>query len=454
MTSIIFHIDVNSAFLSWSALKLLKEDKNAPDLRKIPSAVGGDRTKRRGVITAKSIPAKKAGVRTGEPVARALEKCPSLILVRSDFDWYRLNSSRFLKILRSYSPQVEQASIDEAYLDATALLQSSAQPKRDAMDLAQRIREEIRTSLGFTVNIGISTNKLLAKMASDFEKPDKTHTLWKEEIPAKLFPLPIGSLYGCGKKTGEKLRAAGISTIGDAAHTEEQVLCSLLGESAGHSIAQSSRGEGSAFVRSEREEARSYSNERTTPEDITRENAGRMLPPLLLELSAEVSRRMQKDGVFGSTLAVLVKTDSFRRFSRQTSLPRSVNEEAIIRRTAEMLLRELLFGSEESRGLFDRGDRIRLVGIRMSMLDSGMFRQVLLEDFLKEQKQRTAQQKAEAVRKEQEAKAREQLRRKEECEREKRMRRCQKKAKMEMVMLEIRKKYGEELLRKGAGERK
>ena len=195
----IFHIDVNSAFLSWSAVKQLKENPDAVDLRTIPSAVGGDVTTRHGIITAKSIPAKKYGVQTGEPVVKALQKCPELVLVRSDFATYRAYSAAFIEILRSYSEILEQVSIDEAYLDVTELIEDS--DGLTAEKLAGMIRKEICEKLGFTVNVGISVNKFLAKMASDFAKPDRTHTLYPEEIREKLWPLPIRDLHGCGAST-------------------------------------------------------------------------------------------------------------------------------------------------------------------------------------------------------------------------------------------------------------
>ncbi|MBO5998378.1 MAG: DNA polymerase IV, partial [Lachnospiraceae bacterium] len=267
MEKIIFHIDVNSAFLSWSAVKRLKEDPSAQDIRLIPSIVGGDVKTRHGIVTAKSIPAKKYGIKTGEPVVKALQKCPELVIVRSDFDTYREYSRAFITILRKYSAKVEQASIDEAFLDMTDVLGSRPDPRGAAQETAGRIREEISGTLGFTVNVGISTNKLLAKMASDFTKPDRTHTLYPEEIPEKMWPLPIGDLYGCGAKTADKLRTLGVLTIGDAAALPEEVLRSYLGEKTGEYISLSSNGKGSDTVHTDRDDAKSYSNEITTPYD-------------------------------------------------------------------------------------------------------------------------------------------------------------------------------------------
>ena len=233
----IFHIDVNSAFLSWSALKKLREEPGSIDLRTVPSAVGGDVQRRHGIITAKSIPAKKYGVTTGEPVVKALQKCPGLILVQGDFATYREYSHQFIELLGRYSPSVEQVSIDEAYVDVSGCkkiygyLETAKEPF--PICLAKKIKDEIRDTLGFTVNVGISDNKLLAKMASDFTKPDRIHTLFPEEVPKKMWPLPIGDLYGCGKSTASRLCDVGIRTIGDAANSDPEMLCSILGERSG-----------------------------------------------------------------------------------------------------------------------------------------------------------------------------------------------------------------------------
>ena len=253
---IIFHVDVNSAFLSWTAVKRLKENPDSVDLRTIPSVIGGDVKTRHGIVTAKSIPAKKYGIQTAEPINSALQKCPKLVVVPSDFKTYREYSHAFIDILKTYSEVLEQVSIDEAYLDVTAL--EDIYPSPDfPLNVAKMIRDEIRDNLGFTVNVGISSNKLLAKMASDFTNPDKTHTLFPSEIKEKMWPLDIGDLYGCGKKTAEKLRSVGIRTIGDVASYSEEMLTSLLGEKTGEYIYRSANGIGSETVHPERDDPKS-----------------------------------------------------------------------------------------------------------------------------------------------------------------------------------------------------
>lgn len=389
---IIFHIDVNSAFLSWSALKQLREDPTSVDLRMIPSAVGGDVNSRRGVITAKSIPAKAYGVQTGEPVVSAFKKCPQLVLVRSDFRIYREYSKQFIALLSTYSPLLEQVSIDEAYLDVTDLLmhtaaghdsneaqsQKASGAVRDkARSLAEQIRDRIKTELEFTVNVGISENKLLAKTASDFSKPDRTHTLFPEELSKKFHPLPIRKLFGCGQATADKLMSIGIRTIGDAAAAPPELLRTLLGEKGGDYISRSASGIGSAQVHSTRQEAKGYSNETTTPFDINSDNYKEAAPPIVAHLSEKVAQRLQRDGVFAATLGISVKTDEFHRRSRQRKLNDPSNDPKLFIQVANELLKELLTGTD---GIFAGGHGIRLIGVSATNLEHGTYRQLSLFD--------------------------------------------------------------------------
>ena len=391
---IIFHIDVNSAFLSWSAVKRLREDPQSVDLRTIPSVVGGDPTTRHGIVTAKSVPAKKYGIRTADTIASAMSRCPGLVVIPSDFTTYREYSHQFMDILRSYTSSVEQASIDEAYMDATdlvdAMMEGTAAARSDtgsgrarsrreaAQALAAQIRERIRETLGFTVNVGISGNRLLAKMASDFEKPDRTHTLFPEEVPAKLWPLPIGDLYGCGGRTAARLRTLGIRTIGDAAHTPVEVLTDHLGDKSGKYIHNASRGLGRSTVSPVREDAKSYSNEYTTSSDITQETYEAEFMPLLQHLCDKVAGRLQRDGVYGKTVVVTVKTDDFRRRSAQRQLADASNRAEVLFQAASALADKLLLGEK---GLFAEGAGIRLVGAGVTDLDDGAYRQMSLLDW-------------------------------------------------------------------------
>ena len=225
---LIFHVDVNSAFLSWESARRMKE--GLPDLRDIPACIGGDPAKRTGIVVAKSIPAKKCGVQTGEPVAMALRKCPNLVIVPSDFELYDKCSRAFKAICASFAPVMESFSIDEVFLDMTGT--SLIYP--DPVAAAHELKGKIHRELGFTVNVGISTNKLLAKMASDFQKPDRVHTLFPDEIPEKMWPLPIRNLLFLGKASEQKLLNQGIRTIGDLAREREANVQLWLGEKPEH----------------------------------------------------------------------------------------------------------------------------------------------------------------------------------------------------------------------------
>ena len=385
MNKTIFHIDVNSAFLSWSAVKILKDDPQALDLRTVPSAVGGDVKTRHGIITAKSIPAKKYGIQTAMPVVKALQLCPKLILVESDFTTYSEYSHAFIEILHKYTPLVQQVSIDEAFIDLTGteMLYKHLENEEEKfpISIATAIRNEIRDTLGFTVNVGISSNKLLAKMASDFTKPDKTHTLFPEEIEKKMWPLPIGDLYGCGKATSQRLISLGMRTIGDVAQADEAFLKSVIGEKGGAYIYASANGLGSDVVQNEYEDAKSYSNETTIPTDITIENYDNEVPDIVRWLSDKVSARMRRDGVYGGTISVSVKTGNFKRHSIQKGLPDPTNSSEVIYKTSMELLDKLMKGPD---GLFHKMESIRLIGVGASNLDNGEYRQMSLFDVLDE----------------------------------------------------------------------
>ena len=385
----IFHVDVNSAFLSWSALKRLEDDPGSVDLRTIPSAVGGDVKTRHGVITAKSIPAKKYGVQTGEPVVKALQKCPQLVLVPSDFETYRKYSHALMEILAGYTPLLQQMSIDEAFLDLTE--QIAPEDREGALTLARQIRDTVREQLGFTVNVGISSNKLLAKMASDFQKPDRTHTLYPEEVPAKMWPLPINDLYGCGKQTAQKLQLVGINTIGDAAAADLELLQTVLGERSGLHIHNSSNGISRSKVTPEREQAKSVSNERTLSVDIDRDNYQTEGLPVIHHLSEKVAGRLQKAGLVGQTVTFQVKSADFDRYSRQTTLSNMTDRAEEIEATALYLADHLLKGPE---GLFEKGLSIRLIGVGVSRLSEKQMRQLDLFAWAEQNEEEEKKRKA------------------------------------------------------------
>ncbi len=331
-----------------------------PDLREIPSCIGGDPKSRRGIVVAKSIPAKKYGVTTGEPVSMALRKCPELVCVPGDFALFETCSRAFKKICASYAPVMESFSIDEVFLD----MSGTEKIYPDPVKLAHEIKDRIREELGFTVNIGIGTNKLLAKMASDFEKPDKVHTLFPAEIPTKMWPLPVRDLLFLGKASEQKLIKAGIKTIGEMARYPETEIQRLLGEKTGHQLYEYANGRDDSPVRGEREEAKGYSAETTTEEDIvTYEQAF----SLLLAQCDVVAARMRKDGKKCSCVSVTYRMLDFRTRSHQKKLenPTDVTEEIFAQ--IKNLLRECW-----------QCQPLRLIGVALTDLTSDDFRQMSL----------------------------------------------------------------------------
>lgn len=299
MKSIIFHIDVNSAFLSWEAVYRLAHKAGKQDLREIASAVGGDITLRHGIILAKSIPAKDYGIKTGESIPEARRKCPNLVLVPPNYSLYEQCSSAFMRILREYSDVVEQYSIDEAFVDMSTSCHLFGTPEQTAVQIKDRIREE----LGFTVNIGISTNKLLAKMASDFQKPDRMHTLYPEEIREKMWPLPISDLFFVGRATATKLLSMGIRTIGELAGADPAWLKSVL-KKQGEVIWGFANGIDLSPVLAQPAANKGYGNSTTTPYDVTDvETADRVL----LALSETVGNRLRTDRVQASVVSVGIR---------------------------------------------------------------------------------------------------------------------------------------------------
>ena len=226
MERLIFHIDVNNAFLSWTAVEMLKNGATI-DIRTIPAIIGGDESKRHGVVLAKSNIAKQFGIKTGEPIYFARQKCPQIKVFESNHKMYREYSDRLYKLFQEYTDKIERFSIDECFLDMTNFIGKNENPINIAKEISTRIKEEQK----FTVNVGISQNKLLAKMASDFEKPGKIHTLWKEEIESKMWSLKVSELLMVGKKSIPKLERMGIKTIGDLAHSDKEKMYKVLANS-------------------------------------------------------------------------------------------------------------------------------------------------------------------------------------------------------------------------------
>ena len=262
MERLIFHIDVNSAFLSWEAARIVRD--GGEDIRLIPSVIGGDPNKRTGVVLAKSIPAKKYGIKTGEPLSAALRKCPNLFIARPDFSLYERNSRAFMDICREYTPTLEKFSIDECFLDMSGMHLIYPDPIATAHEIKDRIYRE----LGFTVNVGIGPNKLLAKMASDFEKPNKVHTLMSDEVEAKMWKLPVRELFSVGASTAARLERSHIYTVGDLARRSVKAVQAIVGVKFGELIHAYANGVDNSPVSSQTEEAKGYSISTTLEDDV------------------------------------------------------------------------------------------------------------------------------------------------------------------------------------------
>lgn len=312
MKRVIFHIDVNSAFLSWEAVYRLYHLGGKVDLREEVSAVGGDVTMRHGIILAKSIPAKEYKIKTGESVVEALQKCPHLKLVPPNYQLYEKCSEAFMDILRQYSPCVEQYSIDEAFVDMTGTKKLWGEP----VIAANMVRNQIREELGFTVNVGVSENKLLAKMASNFQKPDRVHTLWRCEIEKKMWPLPVTELFGVGHATAKKLFHLGIYTVGDLARTEPGLLKYHL-KKQGEFIWAFANGMDVSVVQSQPPAAKGYGNSTTIAFDVRDASTAKQV---LLSLAETVGTRLRAANVKAEVIAVGMKTFDLQYTSHQMTL--------------------------------------------------------------------------------------------------------------------------------------
>ena len=319
------------------------------DLREIPAIIGGDQKSRHGVVLAKSPAAKRYGIRTGEPVANAFRKCPNLAMYPPDHKMYREKSRRLMEYLRTFTKEIEQVSVDECYMDFTGIADRWNSP----VDGAVEIKDGIKERFGFTVNIGISTNKLLAKMASDFEKPDRIHTLYPEEIKEKMWPLPIGELYMAGKSSEEVLKKLEINTIGDLAQSDPRLIMLHL-KSHGKMLWEFANGIGTSVVQSEPDEAKGIGNSTTLSEDAATMEEIR---PVFERLAQSVGGRLKKAGKKAGMVSMEIKYYDFRTVSHQIQMDKPTNDPEVLKETACSLFLEVW-----------SGEPVRLLGIRTSKL--------------------------------------------------------------------------------------
>ncbi len=350
MPHTIFHIDVNSAYLSWSALDML-EHGSGTDIRTVPAIIGGDMAKRHGVVLAKSIPAKAYGIKTGEPIVNAMRKCPTLLIERPNHELYQRKSLELMDLLSDICPDMEQVSVDECYMDYTPVSRLFRSPT----EAAAHIRSQVKERLGFTVNVGISDCKVLAKMASDFKKPDMTHTLYSYEIKDKMWPLPVSSLFMCGHSSVETLNKLGIITIGDLALTDVSILTANL-KSHGKLLWEYANGIDDSIVETKQAAAKGIGNSITLSKDAsTLEEAKHTL----LILAESVAGRLRKAGQLAEMISVEIKYNNFKKVSHQTTLQTPTSGSDTIYRISCSLLNELWDGTP-----------IRLLGIRTARLIS------------------------------------------------------------------------------------
>lgn len=362
----ILHIDVNNAFLSWTATDMLK--KGYPiDIRTIPSIIGGDEERRAGIVLAKSPVAKKFGIVTGEPIYFARKKCNKLKVYPTNFEVFNDYSNRLYNLFLEYTDKIERFSIDECFLDLTHYLSG-----KKLIDVAYEINSRVEKELGFTVNVGVSTNKLLAKMASDFEKPNKVHTLYEYEIEDKMWPLPVSSLFMIGKKTVPKLYNLRIKTIGDLAKTDKEFLIKRFGKY-GLLMWNYANGIDNQEVNSKIETPKSIGNSVTLPQDAKNIDE---INKILNALCEQVAFRLRKHNLIANTVNVQLRTKNFENYSHQKQLEFSTASTKEIFIAAQNILKEMY-----------KNEPIRLVGIRLDNLeDKNEIQLSIFQNDLKQEK--------------------------------------------------------------------
>ena len=315
MNRIILHVDVNNAFLSWTAVWMLNNGYKK-DIRERYAIIGGDETERRGIVLAKSNPCKKKGVITAEPIYSARRKCPYLEVYKPNFEIYRYFSDKMYEYLCTYTDVIERYSIDECFLDYT----NSVNLFGDPVKIAYKIKDDIYNMFGFTVNVGVGNNKLLAKIASDFEKPNKVHTLFSNEIVEKMHPLPVEDLFMIGKATSKKLSEMNIKTIGELAMFPLENLNKRF-KSMGKMIHDYANGIDNSPVYYEREMVKSISSSTVLPYNYRDIN---MIYNVIRKLSSDIGKKLRNNKLYADTIGIWFKYNYFDKFSRQEKLDVSI----------------------------------------------------------------------------------------------------------------------------------
>ena len=363
----ILHVDVNNAFLSWTAINMLKNGSQI-DIREIPAIIGGDESKRSGIVLAKSMKAKECGIKTADTIYQARIKCPGLKIYPSNFKVYREYSNKLYNLLLEYTDRIERFSIDECFLDMTNYLMNDA-----LINKAKEINKRVKEELGFTVNVGIAHNKLLAKMASDFTKPDRVHTLYEEEIPDKMWTLPVSELFMLGKRTVPKLYNMQIKTIGDLARTDKRILQDKFGKH-GIMMWEYANGIDESEIKYLKEKPKGIGNSVTLPEDISNIEK---LEEILLALTEQVTYRLRKQKMLAKVVNVQLRTKDFVDTSHQRKMLSATASTKEIFNNAKELLKQM----------YRKGTPIRLIGLRLDDLTDKEEMQISLFDNVKDRKQ-------------------------------------------------------------------
>jgi DNA polymerase-4 len=358
----IMHIDANSAYLSWTATELLKRG-HPEDIRELPAVIAGDPQTRQGIILAKSIKAKAKGISTGVSLMEAKKLCPGLQVFPPDYDLYLKSSEAMHNILAEYSPTIERYSIDESWIDFTGCESLFGDP----VELAYQIKDRIKTELGFTVNVGVSVNKLLAKMGSEMRKPDMVHTLFPSQIEEKMWPLPASELFFVGRATSRKLREVGITTIGQIAKTDVNVLKSLLKPVHGQLVHDYANGiDSSPVTPNNTIVQKGLGNSTTIPYDVTNtEEAFKVL----LALSERVGTRLRKLHCFAGVVSVTIRNSDLFFYRHQRKLTGKVGTTTELYDLVCSIFKEMW-----------HGDAIRQLGVHLSDLSSDSMKQLSFDD--------------------------------------------------------------------------
>ena len=338
---IVIHIDVNNAFLSWTAVDMLKQG-NQVDIRNRYAIIGGDEQARRGIVLAKSNPAKQQGVVTAEPIYMARRKCPYLEVYPPNYNLYRKYSDLMYNYLCQYTNIIERYSIDECFLEYTDIKKLNGDP----IKFAYKIKDDIYKNFGFTVNVGIGNNKLCAKMASDFSKPNKVHTLFSSEIPTKMWPLAVKDLFMIGKKTTKKLETLHINTIYDLAHTDINLLEKNF-KSMGLMMHNYASGIDNSKVEYEYENPKSISTSTVLPYNYSDKKE---IHQVLKSLAETTGKRLRKKKMYASNVSIWIKYSNFKKYSKQSKLDNSTNTDEDIASVAINLF-DKIWTEEAIRGL-------------------------------------------------------------------------------------------------------